>query len=145
MSFISGSGFRIAGYVVRRWVAPSGKYSTLVLDVTVDGRSKKLELRGFSDMAPDVGFLTVGQAVTVTGSVDMEKLTAKDKTPVKVDGYEVWKPALTIRKITVEASSVAPGDDPLARAPGASTTRATGAQAGSAPATHNSKDPTADW
>jgi hypothetical protein len=112
-----GSGFRIAGYVVRRWVAPSGKYSTLVLDVTVDSRSKKIDLRGFSDVAADVGFLTVGQAVTVTGAVDMEKLTSKSKEPVKVDGYEVWKPALTIRKIVVEASSTAPGSDPLNRAP----------------------------
>ncbi|HEY6875577.1 MAG TPA: hypothetical protein VI384_04385 [Candidatus Dormibacteraeota bacterium] len=107
MSFQHGRGFRICGAVVRKFVAPSGKIAFLTLDVSAPPRSTKIEMRTF-DLVEDVGCLGVGQTVEVTGSVDMEKLTSKDRNPVMVDGREKWIPALTIKKITVEGSSVRP-------------------------------------
>jgi len=108
MSFAQGAGFRVCGSVVRRWTNPAGTFATLTLDVFADGRGKKLDFRAFKEVVNEIGCLTVGAIVEVTGTPDVEKLTAKDKTPVTVDGREVWVTKLTVRAVKTEASSRAP-------------------------------------
>lgn len=100
-----GAGFRIVGSVVRKFVAPSGKVAFLTLDVTADGRSKKIDLRGFGDTVEEIGCLNQGALIEVTGTIDNEKLTAKDRSDVMVDGRAKWVPALTVRAVKAEASS----------------------------------------
>lgn len=129
MSFEPGAGFRICGYVVRRFVPQSGKCAFLTLDVP-NGRGKnaKIELRTFEhDLIVEVGALGDGQTVQVTGGIDMEALKDKARNDVKVDGRAVWKPALTIKAIKIEASSVKPklatdwNDAPISGPPAAQT------------------------
>lgn len=109
MSWEHGAGFRITGYVVRVFKAPSGKFASLTIECPNGrGGTKKIDLRAFSDAIDQVEHVGQGQVVQVTGTVDMEKLTSKDKNPVKVDGYEKWFPALTIRRLEVEPSSAKP-------------------------------------
>lgn len=103
-----GAGFRICGSVVRRFVVPSGKVAFLTIDVFADGHGKKIDLRGFKDMVEEIGSLQPGALVEVTGAVEMEKLTGRDRNPVLVDGREKWVPALTVREIKFEASSRPP-------------------------------------
>lgn len=106
-----GAGFRVCGFVVRRFVTPSGKAAFLTLDVPSEkaGKTKKIDLRAFDDeVIGDVGSLTPGAKVQVTGVVDMEKVTDKARAPIMIDGREKWTPALTIKKVTVEGSSKAP-------------------------------------
>lgn len=100
-----GAGFRICGSVVRRFVVPSGKVAFLTLDVFTDGHGKKIDLRGFKEMVEEIGTLQPGALVEVTGAVEMEKVTGRDRNPVIVDGREKWVPALTVRAIKLEASS----------------------------------------
>lgn len=103
-----GAGFRICGSVVRKFVAPSGKIAFLTLDVFVDGRGKKVDMRGFSEMVEEIGTLNNGALVEVTGTIDIEKLTDKQRQPVVVDGREKWVTALTVRAVKTEGSSKAP-------------------------------------
>jgi hypothetical protein len=107
MSFAQGIGFRACGSVVRRYVNPQGTFAAVTLDIFVDGRGKKCDFRAFKEVVSEVGELAQGQLVEFTGTVDREKLTAKDKTAVMVDGRECWIDKLTIKAIKVEASSKA--------------------------------------
>jgi len=109
-----GAGFRICGSVVRRFVVPSGKVAFLTLDVFADGHGKKIELRGFKDMVEEIGVLQPGALVEVTGAVEMEKLTDRNRNPVLVDGREKWVHAMTVRAIKHEASSRPPAARPPA-------------------------------
>lgn len=121
VNFEPGSGFLICGFVVRKWVSPAGKFASLVLDVPGERGSSKIDLRCFSDgPIAEIGNLQGGMKVHVTGSVDMEVLRSKEidtvtgkKKDVIVDGFKRWIPCLTIRKMDVEPSSVAPVDDKL--------------------------------
>lgn len=123
MAFEQGAGFRICGAVVRRFVAQSGKAAFVTIDVPGERGSKKIELRSFDrSIVADIGSLGAGQIVECTGTVDVEKLTNKQRDEVKVDGYAKWMPALTIRVLRIEGSSRAPspasqtGDDANASA-----------------------------
>lgn len=116
MSFAQGAGFRICGSVVRRWTASSGKFGTLVLDVFVDGKASKIDLVTF-DCVNDFSTLAQGALVEVTGRVGMQKLSAKDKTPIKIDGYEKWVPQLIVKVVKVEASSRPPASRDVAPNP----------------------------
>lgn len=108
--FTPGAGFRIVGYVVRRFVPPSGKVAFLTLDVpNSKGKNNKIELRTFeSDMITEVGALGDGMTVQVTGSIDVECLKDKSKKDVQIDGRAKWVPALTIKALKIEPSSVKP-------------------------------------
>lgn len=117
MSLHQGAGFRICGSVVRRWTAQSGKFGTMTLDVFVDGKASKIDLVTF-DCVNDLASLSQGALVEVTGRVGMTKLTMKDKTPVKIDGYEKWVPQLVIKVVKVEASSLPANAVPAANPSG---------------------------
>lgn len=97
---------RITGVVTRIWVSPKGNFASLTIECP-NGRGKlsKVDLRCFSDAIDQVKNLGQGQVVRVSFSPDMEKLTSKDKQPVKVDGFEKWVAALTVRGCEVEPSS----------------------------------------
>lgn len=107
MRFQQGAGFRICGSVVRLWSNDAGTFATMTLDVMVDGRARKIDLRAFREQVEDLKRLRPGAVVEVTGQIEMEKLAAKDKTPIKVNGYEKWFPALTVKTVKTEASSTA--------------------------------------
>lgn len=117
-SFIHGAGFRIVGAVVRKFVAQSGKFAAVTIDVNVPPRSRKIECRAFdAEMIDEIGQLGAGQTIEITGQIDMEKLTDKKREPVKVDGYEKWSPALTVKAIKIEGSSVKPAAAPGSKLP----------------------------
>ncbi len=104
----TGSGFRVCGYVVRKFVAPSGKVAFLVIDVPGEkGRSSKIDLRAFdAEVIGDVGSLNVGAKAEMTGRIDVEKLAGKDRNPVTVDGRDAWVTKLTVRTVKVDGASI---------------------------------------
>jgi hypothetical protein len=108
MSWEHGAGFRVTGVVTRAKVF-SPKFAVMTVEVPNGrGGQKKVDMRAFSDAIDQVQDVGQGQVVQVTGTVDMEKLTSKDRNEVKVDGFAKWVPALTIRKVEVEPSSAKP-------------------------------------
>ena len=114
MTWEKGAGFRVCGAVVRApFVAQSGKFGKLVLGVP-GGRSEvKVELRAFDLLViEELRKLGAGQTVQVTGQIDMEPVKDKKGEKVLVDGYAAWVPALTMKAIKVEGSSVRPADPP---------------------------------
>lgn len=111
MSFEQGAGFRISGEVKRKYVNPQGTFAVLTVEVQADGRKKILEMRAFKDAIGAFSDITQGALVTVTGSVDSEKLTSKDKQPVQIDGRDKWISVLTARKIVIAEKPVAAADD----------------------------------
>jgi hypothetical protein len=116
-----GAGFRIAGSLVRKYIAPSGKVAFLTVDVydSDNGRSTKFDLKTFGrDVMDDLGELRAGAMIELTGSIDMEKVADKAREAVKVDGREKWVPSLIVRAIKTEASSRPPARQPEPREPG---------------------------
>lgn len=105
MSFRPGCGFRIVGYVVRRWVNAGSTFATLVLAVPGDKGERKHELRAFGDTVPAVAELGVGMTVEALGTIEVEVLKNKAHEDIKVDGYPAWIERLTIRTLNVEGSS----------------------------------------
>jgi hypothetical protein len=100
---------RITGVLTRIWVSSKGTFASLTVECP-DGRGKqsKVDLRCFADAIDQVKNLGQGQVVRIAYQPGMEKLTSKDKTPVKIDGYEKWVAALTVRACEVEPSSAKP-------------------------------------
>ena len=98
-----GAGCRIAGRVKRKaFVVPSGKVAFLTIEVDYerDGviKKKSIEMKTF-DCVVEVGSLREGDEVEVTGSVDSEQPKNKDRTPVQMNGRDMWCPSLTIRVV----------------------------------------------
>ncbi len=114
MSWQHGAGFRVCGVVVRRFVPPSKKCAFVTVEAPGDrGTPKKIDMRTFAaDIIAEVDGLGEGQIIEVTGTIDMESLKDKAKNPVNVDGRAKWCPALTIRALKIEASSVKPKIEP---------------------------------
>lgn len=121
MSFERKATFEICGAVVRKpFVSQAGKFAKVTLATPGRTTEKKTDVRAFdAQIIGDIRALGVGQTVRITGDVDSEKLTAKDKSEVKVDGYVVWSTVLTARWIQIEGSSRAPNP-----APGAASAKA---------------------
>lgn len=90
--------FREKGNVVRKFVAQSGKFASLVLDVPNERGSSKLDFVSF-DCVDDIKDMEVGSEVAVEGRIGMNKLTSKNKEPVMVDGFNKWVPQLVVTKI----------------------------------------------
>jgi hypothetical protein len=111
MSFEQGAGFRAAGCVVRKFCSPTGKFGALTLSITQGERNTKVDFVTF-DCVNDFSDLVQGANVTVTGKIGMNKLTAKDKSEVKVDGFAKWVPQLVVTAVKVEASSKKPAASP---------------------------------
>src|SRR5258707_7116872 len=99
--------FRETGFVVRRWVATSGKFATLVLDVENDGRHSKVDFVTF-DAVRDFDQLTIGREVTVEGRIGMTKLTTKAREDVIIDNYPKYVPQLIVMDVSVAATSKKP-------------------------------------
>lgn len=109
MSFQHGAGFRVCGAVLRRNIVPSGKCAFLTLDVIAHPRSKKIEFKAFArEMIDEIAELGAGQTVEVTGQIDMETVKSRDRKDVTVDGRAKWVPALVVKAIKIEGSSVRP-------------------------------------
>lgn len=115
MSFPHGAGFRVCGAVVRRNVVPSGKCAFLTLDVNMHPRARKIEFKAFAaETIEEIGGLGAGQTVEVTGQIDMETIKSRDRKDVTVDGRAKWVPALIVKAIKIEGSSVRPASSPSA-------------------------------
>lgn len=93
-------GFKEKGTVVRRFVAQSGKFGSLTLDVPSERGSSKLDIVTF-DCVEDFAELQAGTSVVITGRINMNKLTSKNKEPVIVDGFQKWVPQLIATKVEV--------------------------------------------
>jgi hypothetical protein len=107
MGFQDGAGFRIAGNVVRRFVPQSRRCAFLTLDVNRSPKPVKIEMRTFkADLIEEIDALTSGQNVEVTGQIDIECVKTKKGEEVKIDGYSKFVPALTIRELKIDGSSV---------------------------------------
>jgi hypothetical protein len=124
-----GAGFRIVGCVKRVFVADSGKFAKLTVDVQANAHAKTLELKCFDrSVIGDIRALRQGQRVQVRGKVESEKVTDRARNEVKVDGYALWIPALRPTSVEVEGSSRAPAPrkDLAAAAPTPSPARESG-------------------
>jgi len=119
-SWQEGAGFRIVGTIKRLFISPTGKFAAVRLKVNSPPHPPELDMKCFDriligDMQRD---LRVGQRVQFTGKIESEKLQDKSRNDVKVDGYEVWIPALRPAKFEVEGSSRKPAEKPTEPAAG---------------------------
>lgn len=115
-----GSGFRVVGFVVRKYVADSGKFARVTVDVNQSPHPAKLDFRTFDPtMVADVGALKAGQKVQVRGRIESEKLKDKNKVEIMKDGYVYWATVLTLTSVEVEGSSRSPAAPAPAAEPGA--------------------------
>lgn len=120
MSWDDGTGFRVAGTVVRTFISQSGKFGRLTLKVNEHPHPPQLDFKTFDRIViGDLRDLRAGQRVQVRGKIQSEKVTDKKGDPVKVDGYEVWVPALRPASFEVEGSSKRPAEKPTEPKPGA--------------------------
>jgi hypothetical protein len=114
-----GAGFRIVGFVKRKFISPTGKFASLELDVPGERGEKKLDVRAFDAVViGDIASLADGARVTVIGRIDSEPVKYKKADsghvagdPVMIEGYKRWVSVLTATKVTVDPSS----REPLAR------------------------------
>lgn len=108
-NFQHGAGFRIAGSLVRKWVAQSFKVARVTVAVDHEKGTKKIDLVSFApDVIEEIAALRDGALFEVTGRVDMEKLKDKQGNEVKIDGYAKWVPSLSVQVIKVQGASKAP-------------------------------------
>lgn len=114
--FTQGSGFRICGAVLRKFVAQSGKVAFLTVEVARARSSVKFDMRTFSrSLIGEIEELGAGQVVEVTGAVDVEPVKDRAGKEVSIDGYSKWVPALTMKVLRVlggAASGPPPDADP---------------------------------
>lgn len=105
---IQGAGFRVSGRVSRRpFVVSSGKVAFVSITVEADGRKSLLDLKAFEDMVTEVGSLTEGQDVEVTGRISSEKVTDKSKNVIQKDGRDLFVPTLVIKAVKTFAKKAA--------------------------------------
>lgn len=97
--------FQEKGTVVRMFVAKSGKFARLTLDIPNDRGSIKIPFVTF-DCTSDFAPLRKGDEVELSGRIGIEKLTDKNRRDVQVDGYTHWQPQLVVT--SVKPSKVAP-------------------------------------
>lgn len=87
----------VTGAMSWKWVAPSKKFARCKVESNVMGRRNFHEVMAFGDMVNEIDISGIGEVVTVVGDLQTEKLTDKQKNPIRVDGYEV---RLTMLKAT---------------------------------------------
>lgn len=111
MSFTHSRDFTICGVVVRKYAANTGGFASLTIESTRDRKTVKHDCKAFDRAIVEaINGLGAGMTVELTGSVGVEKLTNKDKSVVKRDGYDAWVPMLIVTEVKVEGSSVAAGE-----------------------------------
>jgi len=96
---IQGAGFRVCGTVERKFVNQQGTFAALTLSVDLGDRKTSVDMKGFKECFDYVRKVEKGDVVEVTGNIGVEKLTAKDKSAVQVDGRDKWVPSLVIKAI----------------------------------------------
>ena len=104
-----GKGFRITGYVTRKFTPPTRKCCFLPVETPGDkpGKQDKTEMVAFQDLVEQADALGVGEVVQVTGSIGSKLLTDKARKDVQVDGKNVWVLQLIVRTIAVEGKAKA--------------------------------------
>lgn len=105
MGWEEGTGFRVVGCVSRVFIADSGKFAKVSVDVRQSPHAAKVEFKIFDrSVIGEIWQLRIqkGTLVQVRGKIESEKLTDKSRAPIKVDGYEVWMPALRPSSIEIE-------------------------------------------
>lgn len=100
--------FLVCGKVKRKWVANSGKYATI--NIEVPGRAQyddQVNVRSF-DLAINqkINGLIVGSVIKVVGTIGTEAVKDKAGEPVLIDKYKHYDDVLTIKALTVDESSV---------------------------------------
>ena len=102
-----GKGFRITGYVTRKFTPPSRKCCFLTIETPGEkpGKLDKTEMVAFQDLVEQADALGVGQVVQATGTIGSKLLTNKARADVQVDGKNVWILQLIVRTIAVEGES----------------------------------------
>jgi len=104
-----GAGFRIVGFVKRKFLSPGGKFASLTIDVPGEKGQKILDVRTFdAECIGDIGRLLDGARVTVLGRVDSELVKNKAREAIMIDGYNKWVAVLTATSVKVDASSKKP-------------------------------------
>lgn len=100
-----GSGFRIVGFVTKKFAAQSGKFGRVTVDVNQSPHPAKMEIRTFDPaLVADIGKLQAGQKVQIRGRIENEKLKTRDKEEVKVNGFAYWATILTMTEMEIEGS-----------------------------------------
>lgn len=114
---IQGAGFRVCGVVNRKFINQQGTFVALSLSCDLGDRKVSVDLKGFKESVQAVKNVETGDTVEVTGSIGTEKLTAKDKSTVQVDGRDKWVPSLVIKAVKVDPNKKAQqpplGDDDI--------------------------------
>jgi hypothetical protein len=99
---IQGAGFRVCGVVNRKFINSQGTFVALTLSCDLGDRKVSVDLKGFKESVAAANDVEQGDTIEVTGSIGVEKLTAKDKSTIQVDGRDKWVPSLVIKAIKVD-------------------------------------------
>lgn len=101
-----GAGFRIIGFVERKFVPPSGRCAFVTVSVPGKSKDQKLELVTF-DKIEDVGSLAIGATVQLRGHIGITTPKTKARDDVTVDGRSLWIPQLIVTDVAVQESKPA--------------------------------------
>ncbi len=95
------STFEVIGAVVRKYVAPSGKFASLKVETSTNGFKSLHDLKTFDGtVCRQIETVGVGEMVRVTGELGTEQLKTKAKEPVIVDDYKVYVASLKVTSIS---------------------------------------------
>jgi hypothetical protein len=99
------SKFHVCGQVKRKWVADSGKFATVTLDIPGE-RGIIINLRSFKDGPIDeIRGLVPGMTIECVGNISSETVKDKKGDDIKIDGYKKYVEVLTIKKLKIDPTS----------------------------------------
>ncbi len=107
------SVFEIIGAVVRKYVAPSGKFASLKVETSTNGFKSLHDLKTFDGtVCRQIETVGVGEMVKVTGELGSEVLKNKAKEPIEMDGYKVYVASLKVTNIAPVTEKAEPKKNP---------------------------------
>ncbi len=94
------STFEVIGAVVRKYVAPSGKFASLKVETSTNGFKSLHDLKTFDGtVCRQIETVGIGEMVRVMGELGTEQLKNKAKDGIELDGYKVYVAVLKVTKI----------------------------------------------
>lgn len=107
--------FEVVGAVVRKYVAPSGKFAVLVVETSKNGYRAMHDMKTFEgDVCRQISTVGVGEVVRVYGELGREQLKNKAKEPVIIDDRPAYVAVLkvtAIESVTEKATAKDAADD----------------------------------
>lgn len=99
------NAFKVAGNVAKKWTNDKASFARLTIAIAEGDRTRRIDVRAFdAPLVAKIAALAENDAVEVSGVIEPNKVTSKDREPVLVDGYPRFEMVLTVKTMKVEAS-----------------------------------------